>query len=76
MGNNCWDASPDWPLKIGGYLMRQLWKSNLFDTVLMIRDILFQILDPTIPLSQICILDPKGKKPPDPGSDLILYKGY
>jgi hypothetical protein len=32
--------------------------------------------DPTIAPSQIRIPDPGGKKAPDPGSDLFLYKGY
>jgi hypothetical protein len=32
--------------------------------------------DPTIAPSRIQIPDPGGKKAPDPGSDLFLYKGY
>jgi hypothetical protein len=32
--------------------------------------------DPTIAPSRIRILDTGGKKAPDPGSDLLLYKGY
>jgi hypothetical protein len=32
--------------------------------------------DPTIAPSRIRIPDPGGKKAPDPGSDLFLYKGY
>jgi hypothetical protein len=34
------------------------------------------IPDPTIAPSRIRIPDPGGKKAPDPGSDLFLYKGY
>jgi hypothetical protein len=32
--------------------------------------------DPTIAPFRIRIPDPGGKKAPDPGSDLFLYKGY
>jgi hypothetical protein len=34
------------------------------------------IPDPMIAPSRIQIPDPGGKKAPDPGSDLFLYKGY
>jgi hypothetical protein len=43
--------------------------------VLRILDVLFRIPDPTIAPSRIRIPDPGGRKAPDPGSDLFLYKG-
>jgi hypothetical protein len=55
------------------------YRSSLYDTpVLRIRDVLSRIPDPdpTIAPSRFRIPDPGGKKAPDPGSDLFLYKGY
>jgi hypothetical protein len=44
--------------------------------VLRIRDVLSRIPDPDPTIAPYRIPDPRGKKAPDPGSELFLYKGY
>jgi hypothetical protein len=43
---------------------------TVYNAVLRIRDVLSRIPDPTIAPSRIRILDPGGKKAPDPGSGI------
>jgi hypothetical protein len=72
--DSLWSCDP--PVWFYGHDPHTYSANQDLSAVLRIRNVLSRIPDPTIAPSRIRIPDPGGKKAPDPGSDLSLYKGY